>query len=168
MSALYLIKHAHNNLTDHITYMFLAFSKSISELELSYEVRLRTVRRAHKILNLNFWQISLGAEYGCSRHQVDFVLHNVDCMALFKITDEICRIAQHLTFLVKNFKSSFNGNPGEGVSFWKSQFSNLEILRPPGTPHGMIGLWCQKLISWAGISNYIPQNSVGCNYLAMS
>ena len=29
------------------------------------------------------------------------------------------------------------------------------------------GLWCQKQVSQAGISNYIPQNNVGCNYLSI-
>ena len=29
------------------------------------------------------------------------------------------------------------------------------------------GLWCQKEVSWAYISNYTPQYSVGCNYLCM-
>ena len=28
-------------------------------------------------------------------------------------------------------------------------------------------LWCQKLASQAGISNYIPQFTVGCNYLSL-
>ena len=28
-------------------------------------------------------------------------------------------------------------------------------------------LWCQKQISQAGISNCIPQNTVGCNYLSL-
>ena len=29
------------------------------------------------------------------------------------------------------------------------------------------GLWCQKQVSQAGISNCIPQYSVGCNYLSL-
>ena len=29
------------------------------------------------------------------------------------------------------------------------------------------GLWCQKQVSQAGISNCIPQNTVGCNYLSL-
>ena len=29
------------------------------------------------------------------------------------------------------------------------------------------GLWCQKQVSQAGISNYIPQFTVGCSYLCM-
>ena len=29
------------------------------------------------------------------------------------------------------------------------------------------GLWCQKQVSQAGISNYIPQVTVGCNYLSL-
>ena len=28
-------------------------------------------------------------------------------------------------------------------------------------------LWCQRQVSRAGVSNYVPQYSVGCNYLAM-
>ena len=30
------------------------------------------------------------------------------------------------------------------------------------------GLWCQKQVSMVWISNYIPQHSVGCNYISMS
>ena len=30
------------------------------------------------------------------------------------------------------------------------------------------GLWCQKQVSQAGISNYIPQFTVGCSYLSLS
>ena len=29
------------------------------------------------------------------------------------------------------------------------------------------GLWCQKQVSQAGISNCIPQNTVGCSYLSL-
>ena len=29
------------------------------------------------------------------------------------------------------------------------------------------GLWCKKQVSQAGISNYIPQFTVGCNYLSL-
>ena len=31
----------------------------------------------------------------------------------------------------------------------------------------MWGPWCQKQVSQAGISNCIPQNTVGCNYLSL-
>ena len=34
-------------------------------------------------------------------------------------------------------------------------------------PIQMRGLWCQKQVSQTGISNCIPQYSVGCNYLSM-
>ena len=29
------------------------------------------------------------------------------------------------------------------------------------------GLWCQKQVSQAGLSNYLPQFTVGCNYLSL-
>ena len=36
------------------------------------------------------------------------------------------------------------------------------------TGYSIWGLWCQKQVSQAGISNCIPQHTVGCNYLSLS
>ena len=53
--------------------------------------------------------------------------------------------------------------PGVHPSPLLSLPSYLSILTPPY----IWGLCCQKQVSQAGISNYIPQFTVGCNYLSL-
>ena len=45
------------------------------------------------------------------------------------------------------------------------QFSKLPVISYCLILISICGLWCQRQVSQAGISNCIPQYSVGCNYL---
>ena len=40
-------------------------------------------------------------------------------------------------------------------------------VKGSGDTMGYLGLCCQKQVSQAGISNYIPQFTMGCNYLSL-
>ena len=47
-------------------------------------------------------------------------------------------------------------------------YSPVHGINAGSKPHPNWGLCCQKQVSQAGISNYIPQFTVGCNYLSLS
>ena len=59
------------------------------------------------------------------------------------------------------------------IVLWVVTTTQLEIIGDINHFCGFIitsfiwGLWCQRQISWAGISSYIPQFIVGCNYLSL-
>ena len=64
----------------------------------------------------------------------------------------------------------------EAVCPWTTRLSSLLTSKEPPEEVPLVGLqglqqnwglWCQKQVSQAGISNCIPQYSVGCNYLSL-
>ena len=108
-----------------------------------------------KTLNLNFVSIMVPLIAWCFMLKVS-KFHNKSLILKLQST----KFWFSVIYILKSEHRHMYGKKGCGfvspgcLQLWVSVYTVLEH-------------WCQKQVSRVGISNYIPQNTVGCNYLSM-